>query len=400
MMGYTNRAWAEISLDAIYNNIKAIRDYVTPSAKVLGVVKADAYGHGFLHVAKTLLCGGADMLAVACLDEAVQLRKCNFDCPILILGNSYIKEAENIVMYDVMAACFEYTLAKAISDAAVRLNKTADIHIKIDTGMGRVGYRYTDDVKECQKSIAEIIKIAALPNLRINGIFTHFAVADEDDDQYTYLQFKRFCEICDKLKENGIEIPIRHCANSAALVRFPEMHLDMVRPGIILYGIRPSDFVDCDRLGLKPAMTLKAHISNVKKIEKGSSVSYGRKYVADEEKKIATVPIGYADGYSRLLSNKAQVLVSGILCNVVGNICMDQCMIDVTNVNNIAIGDEVILFGTGDSEELPVESLADKMGTISYEILCMVSKRVPRIYIKNGLKEQSHNYLLDPPFAD
>ena len=399
MTEYTDRVWAEINLDAIYNNIRSIREYVSPSAKILGVVKADAYGHGFLHVANMLLQGGADMLAVACLDEAIQLKKSNFDCPILILGNSYIKEAEKIVTYDVMAACFEYDLAKAISDMAVKLNKTANIHIKIDTGMGRVGYRYTDDVDECEKSIAEIIKIAALPNLKINGIFTHFAVADENDDEYTYLQFKRFCDICDKLKENGIEIPIRHCANSAALIRFPEMHMDMVRPGIILYGIRPSDFVDCSKLGLKPAMTLKAHITNVKKIEKGSSISYGRRFKATETRKIATVPIGYADGYSRLLSNKAQVLVGGILCNVVGNICMDQCMIDVTNVNNIAIGDEVILFGTGDSAELPVESLADKMGTISYEILCMISKRVPRIYIRNGSKEQSHNYLLDSPFC-
>ena len=399
MTEYTDRVWAEINLDAIYNNIRSIREYVSPSAKVLGVVKADAYGHGFSYVARTLLQGGADMLAVACLDEAIQLRKSNFDCPILILGNSYIKEAEKIVAYDVMAACFEYDLAKAISDAAVKLNKTANIHIKIDTGMGRVGYRYTDDAEECEKSIAEIIKIAALPNLKINGIFTHFAVADENDDEYTYLQFKRFCDICDKLRENNIDIPIRHCANSAALIRFPEMHMDMVRPGIILYGIAPSDFVDCSKLNLKPAMTLKAHITNVKKIEKGSSISYGRKFRAEETRKIATVPIGYADGYSRLLSNKAQVLVGGILCNVVGNICMDQCMIDVTNVNNIDIGDEVILFGKGDSAELPVESLADKMGTISYEILCMISKRVPRMYIINGLKEQSHNYLLDSPFC-
>lgn len=400
MVEYTNRAWAEISLDAVYNNIKAIRKYVTPAAKVLGVVKADAYGHGFLHIARTLLCGGADMLAVACLDEAVQLRKSDIDCPILILGNSYIKEAEKIVLYDVMAACFEYTLAKAISDAAVKFNKIANIHIKVDTGMGRVGYRYTDDMSEREKSLSEIVKIASLPNLKINGIFTHFAVADENDDEYTYRQFERFCEICDRLKGKNIEIPIRHCANSAALVRFPEMHLDMVRPGIILYGIRPSEYVNCEKLGLKPAMTLKAHVTNVKKIEKGSSVSYGRKYTASQEVKIATIPIGYADGYSRLLSNKAQVLVDGTLCNIVGNICMDQCMIDVTNVNNIAIGDEVILFGMGDGAELSVESLADKMGTISYEILCNVSKRVPRIYIKNGMKEQSHNYLLDPPFAD
>ena len=398
-MKHINRAWAEIDLDAIENNIREIRRYVTPTAKILGVVKADAYGHGYLEVARTLLENGADALAVACLDEAIQLRRCYIRCPILILGRSCREEAETLVFYDVMPACFEMGLAEAMSEAAVKLGKTAKLHIKIDTGMGRVGYRYADDAAANENTISEILKIAALPNVEISGIFTHFAVADEDDDEYTYLQFERFCEVCDRLAEKGLSIPVRHCANSAALIRFPQMHLDMVRPGIILYGKQPSAFVDCGALKLKSAMTFKAKITNIKMIEKGASVSYGRRFTADRDTKIATVPVGYADGYSRILSGSAQVIAGGKLCDIVGNICMDQCMIDVTSVNNINIGDEVILFGRGDNIELPVESLAEKMGTINYEILCMIGKRIPRIYIRHGVPDKMHNYLLDSPIS-
>lgn len=399
-MEHENRAWAEISLDAIKNNIRAIRRHVRPEAQILGVVKADAYGHGYREVAHTLLENGADALAVACLDEAVQLRESGFVCPILILGSSCRDDADRLVKYDVMPACFEFSLAKAISDAAVTQCKTAKIHIKTDTGMGRVGYRYTDDEAEREKSFAEILKIAALPNIEINGIFTHFAVADEDDDKYTFLQFDRFCSLCGRLEANGVHIPIKHCCNSAALIRFPHMHLDMVRPGIILYGLKPSEFVDCSMLNLKPAMSFKAKITNLKTVEPGSGISYGRRFTAERESKIATLPVGYADGYSRVLSGKAQAIAGGKLCNIVGNICMDQCMIDVSDVNTIAIGDEVILFGEGDNIELPVESLAEKMGTINYEILCMIGKRIPRIYLKGERVQNVHNYLLDSPVTD
>lgn len=399
-MEYENRAWAEISLDAIENNIRAIRSYVNPSVKILGVVKADAYGHGYIETARILLDNGADALAVACFDEAVQLRLCGIECPILILGHSSIDEAENLVKNDVMPTCFDYSLAEAMSDAAKKLNKCAKIHIKIDTGMGRVGYRYTDDPEVNEKSIAEILRIAALPHIEINGIFTHFSIADDDDDEYTYLQFERFCTVCDRLREHGLEIPLRHCCNSAALIRFPQMHMDMVRPGIILYGLKPSEFVDCSALGIVPAMCLKAKITNLKSVETGASVSYGRRFVAERKSRIATIPIGYADGYSRMLSGRAQVIAGGKLCNIVGNICMDQCMIDVTDVNTIDIGDEVILFGKGDNIELPVESLAEKMGTINYEILCMIGKRIPRIYQRCGVRLKAHNYLLDSPVSD
>lgn len=389
------RAWAEIDLDAIEHNIKAIRKHVNKDAKILGVVKADAYGHGFLEVAKTLLDGGADALAVAFLDEAVQLRSCNIDCPILILGHTPSEYASELVGKDIMPTVFSIELAEAVSRAAVKQKKIGKIHIKIDTGMTRVGFKYTEEAGVKEQTLDMISRINDLPNLEIDGIFTHFAVADDDDDEYTFRQFELFKELCGRLEERGIRINTRHCCNSAALMRFPQMHMDMVRPGIILYGLYPSELVDKSILDLKPAMTLKARITHVKDVPGGVSISYGRKYVTDKPMKIATIPIGYADGYSRLLSSKAQVIAHEKFCDVVGNICMDQCMIDVSAVNNIAVGDDVILFGGSDHTEIPVESLADKMGTINYEILCVIGKRIPRVYLKGGRVEEVLNYLLD-----
>lgn len=392
-----NRAWAEIDIDAIGNNIASIRRYVSEKTKILGVVKADAYGHGYLEIADTLLKNGADMLAVACIDEAIQLRVCGFKCPILILGTSCEDDVNYLVKNDITPACFSYSFARIMSDAAVKYNKVAKIHIKIDTGMGRIGYRFCEDGDANNKTVDEIMKISMLPNIEIDGMFMHFSVADENDDEYTNLQFERFMNLSDTLEKKGLYIPTKHCANSAALIRFPGMHLDMVRPGIILYGHKPSGFVDCSELSLKPAMTFKTKITNIKTVEKGASISYGRKFIAQRTSKIATIPVGYADGYSRGLSGRAHVIVGGKLCNLVGNICMDQCMIDVTDVNNISIGDEVILFGKDGCAEVAVEELAEKMGTINYEILCMVGKRIPRIYIRNGEVQKVHNYLLDSP---
>ncbi len=399
-MDERKRAWAEINLDAIENNIRRIRDFVRPQTRILGVVKADAYGHGYPQVARALLRNGADSLGVACLDEALQLRRSGFTCPILILGYTDPVHASRLVKEDITTACYSYELASMLSRHALKQGKRAKIHIKIDTGMGRIGLRYTEDNTLNQETVDTILKMAVLPNLEIEGIFTHFSVADENDDDYTQLQFKRFMSICNRLKESGLDIPVKHCCNSAAMVRFPNMHLDMVRPGIILYGLKPSPFVDCGRLHLKPAMSLKAKVSNVKEVEEGVSVSYGRKFCTRAKTKLITIPIGYADGYSRILSQKAQAIVKGTLCNLVGNICMDQCMIDATPVNTIAIGDEVILFGKCDDIELPVESLAEKMGTINYEILCVIGKRIPRIYLRGGEVQETHNFLFDSPILD
>lgn len=390
----TRRAWAEIDLDAIEHNIKQIRKFVRPETRILGVVKANAYGHGFDQAARTLMKNGVDYLGVACIDEAMQLRKNGFRCPILILGYTSPEDAPQLVKEDITATCCDYELASVISRAAVRQNKRAKIHLKIDTGMSRLGLRYHEDNESNQKTVDTIYRMAVLPNLDIEGIFTHFAAAD-DDDAYTELQFSRFEEICNRLKDSGLNIPVKHCCNSAAMVRFPKMHMDMVRPGIILYGQKPAKDLDCGRISLRPAMQLKARVTNVKTVEAGVSVSYGRKFVTEKETKLITVSIGYGDGYSRVLSQKAEAIVNGTLCKLVGNICMDQCMIDATGVNTINIGDEVILFGKCDDIELPVESLAEKMGTINYEILCLIGKRVPRIYTKSGKMLESHSFLFD-----
>ncbi len=392
------RAWAEIDLDAIKNNIQRIRDYVRPETKILCAVKADGYGHGYLQVARTLLDHGADWLAVACIDEAVQLRRCGIDCPILILGHVTEQEAETVVREEITPACFSYELALSLSRAATRLGVRAKIHVKLDTGMGRVGLRYTEDETVNQETVDTILKMAVLPGLDIDGIFTHFSSADESaGDDYTKMQYRRFQEACERLKGSGLEIPLRHCCNSAALIRFPEMHMDMVRPGVILYGIKPSATMDCGRLHLKPAMQFKAKITHIKEVEAGVGISYGRKYETEKLTKIATIPVGYADGYSRILSGKSQVIAGRTICNVIGNICMDQCMIDVSSVNTISVGDDVILFGRDNDVEVSVESLAEKMGTINYEILCIIGKRIPRIYLKDGKVVEEHNYLLDAP---
>ncbi len=388
------RAWAEVNLDAIENNIKQIRKYVRPETKILAAVKANAYGHGYAQVARTLVKNGVDYLGVACMDEAIQLRQSGFRCPILILGYTDPNEIAQLVKEDITAACYSYEMASLISRAAVKQDKRAKIHLKIDTGMSRLGFKYNEDDANNQQSVDTIYKIAVLPNLDIEGIFTHFSAADSDD-AYTELQFSRFEAVCNRLKDSGLNIPIKHCCNSAALIKYPKMHMDMVRPGIILYGEKPASDFDCGRVSLKPAMQLKARVTHIKELEPGVSVSYGRKFNTEKKTKLITVSIGYGDGYSRTLSGKAQAIVNGTICNLAGNICMDQCMIDATAVNTINIGDEVILFGKSDDIELPVESLAEKMGTINYEILCLIGKRIPRIYIQNGSVQNINNNLFD-----
>lgn len=395
------RAWAEIDLNAIENNIREIRSFVDDGVKIMGVVKADGYGHGYLETARTLIENGADCLAVAVLDEAIQLRKCGIDVPVLILGYTPPKYAEELIINNIMPNCYTYELAEAMSKAGQKFNKTGKIHIKIDTGMGRVGYRYNDDENTNSETVDEIIRISKLPFLEINGMFTHFSVADEDDDEYTSCQFRRFSEVCDRVKNAGINVKLCHCCNSAGLMRFPEYHMDMVRPGIILYGLKPGEFVPDGILDLKPAMSLKAQVTNIKHVGRGTSISYGRKFRSEaDDTVIATIPIGYADGYSRILSGKVQMIAGGKKCNQIGNICMDQCMINVTSANNIRIGDEVILFGSDGKNDIPIETIAEIMGTINYEILCVIGKRIPRVYLRDGRIADVHNYLLDNPISE
>lgn len=382
-----NRTWAEIDLDALSHNFKEIRKITSPDSKVLAVVKADAYGHGGTEVAKILIQNGADCLAVACADEGKQLRRDGIDAPILILGASSFCDCEDLVNYSLMPTVFSYDFAHELSQAAQKLNKTVKIHIKLDTGMSRIGF--VTDVDD-DALTNEILKISSLPGIETDGIFSHFSTADETDKNYTLLQFKRFMHVCELLEEKGLSIPTKHIANSAAIMMYPEMHLDMVRAGIILYGLYPSDEVDKTRLALKPVMTLKSRITMVKTLDSGRGISYGKTYITNHPTKIATVPIGYADGYTRLFSGKAKISVNNIPVPVIGRICMDQCMIDVTNVNNINTGDEVIIFGAG---AVTADDLAYWIGSVNYEIICMLSMRIPRIYIKNGKAVKSLNYL-------
>lgn len=393
-MNNTQRAWAEIDLDKIAQNVREIKKSLKPDVRLMGVVKADAYGHGVFETAKTVLENGADALAVAFIDEAVQLRKCGITVPLLILGNSADDSIDDLLNFDITPAVFTFDFAKRLSDRATQLGKTAKIHIKADTGMNRIGFLYGDNAEENLKTTEKIIQISRLPSIEVEGIFSHFSTSDEENDSYTRLQFKRFCEMTAALSEKGLDIPIKHIANSAALARFPEMQLDMVRAGVIMYGMYPSSGVDYHGLRLLPAMTFKTRVINIKEVDSGAGISYGRSFVTTQKTKIATIAVGYADGYSRILSGKACALVDGAVVKQLGKICMDQCMIDVTNVNNINIGDEVTLFGTSGDGHISIEDVADKMGTINYEIACIVGKRIPRIYIKDGKPAGSVNYLL------
>lgn len=384
-----NRTWAEVDLDAIAHNMREIRRITDKNAQIMAVVKADAYGHGFMETAKTLLENGADRLAVAVLQEGKQLRSRGVTVPILILGASGPEDAEDLINFDITPNVFDYEFAKALSYEAEKKEKVTKIHIKLDTGMSRIGFVVDDGDHE--EIVDEIIKVSKLPYIEIEGIFSHFSTSDEENREYTELQFKRFMQVVDALEQRGLHIPIKHICNSAGIMMYPEMHLDMVRPGVILYGMYPSDEVDKTRLNLIPAMTLKSRITLVKDVEPGRGVSYGKEYITDRTTKIATVPIGYADGYLRKIAKKGRMLVHGVKVPIIGRICMDQCMIDVTNVHNIDKGDEAVIFG---KEGITIDDVAEWLETINYEVACVIGKRIPRIYTRNGRAVKVLNYLL------
>lgn len=383
------RTWAEINLDALANNIREIRRITNPKSQIMAIVKADAYGHGVAECAELLLKNGADRLGVATLNEAIELRRLFYEVPILILGSSLESETDELVKNDITPNVYLPEFAKALSNSAVKLKKTVKVHIKLDTGMSRIGFPVTDGDND--EIINEIIAISKLPMLEIEGIFSHFSTSDETDETYTRLQFKRFMSVCDELKNKGLDIPIKHICNSAGIMMYPEYHLDMVRPGVILYGMYPSEDVDKKRLDLECVMSLKSIITYVKDIEPGRGVSYGKEYIADGAAKIATVPIGYADGYLRALAKNAKIAVGESLFPIAGRICMDQCMIDVTGVNNINRGDEALIFGDG---AVTADDIAEWLGTINYEVTCMLGHRVPRIYKRGGKTVKVLEYLL------
>ena len=371
------RLMAEIDLDAIENNVKQIKAQLKPETKLLAVVKADGYGHGAVEVSKICLFNGADWLGIATCEEGEALRQANIPVPILILGYTLESRFETVIENKLTQAVYTYEMAQKLSETAVKMGKTAYIHIKIDTGMGRIGFL------PCEESLETIDKIFKLPNVEITGIFTHFSTADETDKTFTKTQFERFLYMTEALEKMGHTGLIRHCANSGAIIDMPELQLDMVRAGIILYGMLPSTEVG-DKLKLKPAMSLKTHISYVKNVPADTPIGYGRTYYTDKPSKIATAPIGYADGYSRAFSNKAKVIVNGEYANVVGNVCMDQIMLDVTHIKDIKQGDEVTVMGSSGDKTISAEELAGISNTINYEIVCNVGKRVPRVYIRGG----------------
>lgn len=372
------RVLAIVDLDAIASNIKNIRAKVDKNSGIIGIIKADAYGHGSVETAKVLLDNGADWLAVAVVDEGLNLRKNGITAPILLLGYTPELRLNDVINNGFIQTVYSYDTAKKLSDAASALGKKAVIHIKIDTGMGRIGYRVNEE------SADEIVKISKLPNIDVNGMFTHFSTADEADKAYTLEQYNKFVKMNDMLEERGLHIPIKHAANSAAIMDFDNMMFNMVRPGIILYGAYPSDEVKKENLSLSPAMSIKTHVSYVKDVNEGDSISYGRKYTAPSKRRIATIPVGYADGFIRAYSNGGKVLVRGEYAPIVGRICMDQFMVDVTDIDGVEVNDEVVLMGRQGDKEITADFIASVLDTINYEVFCTLSKRVPRQYIQNG----------------
>lgn len=392
-MNFTRRAvWAQIDLDAAAHNMRQIRKHVGTDVKIAAVVKANAYGHGSVELAKTFAENGADCFAVSSLDEAVELRRyAHIDNEIFILGHTDARRTEELLTYDIEPAVFNLKNAEFFSQEARRLGKTLRVHIAVDTGMSRVGFQVNEF------SVSEIKTIATLPNIEIRGMFTHFAVSDMKDKTFTREQYGHFRWMCKRMEEEGIHIALRHCCNSAAVLELPEYYCDMVRPGIIMYGCEPSPEIDIKPYDLRPVMSLRCCIAHVKLIDAGATVSYGRHYKAPSRRKIATLPAGYADGYSRILSGKVDVLYHGHRVPQVGAICMDQCMIDVSGEANVHAGDEVVLFGRQGDSFIPIEEIAAVCGTINYEIMCNISRRVPRVYMKNGKVVGREEYLFDKP---
>jgi len=367
-------AWIEVDLAALRQNVQEIRRITDPQAAVMAVVKANGYGHGVTEVSLTALQSGASWLGVALLQEAVLLREKGIKAPILILGYTPSEYAEEVIMNDISQTVFTREDAFALAAAAQRLGKRAKIHVKIDTGMGRLGFypnSDTIDLIEC---------FSYLPGLNLGGIYTHFASADEDDKTYTEEQFTKFQWLLKQLAARHIFIKWRHCANSAAVLDLPYTHLNLVRPGIVLYGLYPSPHVRHDLVQLRPVLSLKAQVAFVKEVSKGSSISYGCTFVASHNTRIATIPLGYGDGYSRGLSGGSDVLIRGKRVPIVGRICMDQLMVDVEDIPGVAQGEEVVLIGRQGSDEITADELADCLDTINYEIVCLLSERLPRIY--------------------
>lgn len=384
MHNILKRTWAEINLDSICRNMAEIRSLTEPGVQVMAVIKADGYGHGAVELAKTYEANGVEWFAVSNLDEALQLRNSGVTRPILILGFTPAECAATLAKENISQTVLNEDYGEALSREAVKAGVRVHAHIKADTGMSRIGFYYHDAELNAD-SIDKIATVCALPGLLPEGIFMHFASADEGEngESFTRGQFALFQSLLEALAARGVTFKLRHCCNSAATVAYPEFHLDLIRPGIILYGLAPSPLLK-NSIALTPALELKSIVSQVKTIPAGTAVSYGRTYTSQTERKIATIPIGYADGYPRLLSGKADVLICGKRARITGRVCMDQLMADVTDIPEAAEGCVVTLIGKDANEEISLDELAELTGTINYELACNISKRVPRVYLRGG----------------
>lgn len=363
---------AEIDMAALRHNLGQVRERVGSNRHILAVVKANAYGHGSIHVSSDLIDMGVSMLGVAYLEEGIELREAGVKIPILIMAGIMEKEAGEALRYNLTPALFERSTAKAIEEAARSDGKTAGVHIKVDTGMGRIGVRF-------EEAVSFVEEISGMKGIRIEGIMTHFSDADLGDRGRAKEQVERFNRIIDGLKSKGLNIPLKHMANSAAIIGYEQALLDMVRPGIMLYGYFPSERVE-RIIDLIPVLTLKSKVTYLKKVPPGTGISYGSTFVTKRESLIATVPAGYADGYSRYLSNCGKVLIGGKKAPVVGTVCMDMIMVDVTENPAVKLGDEVILIGRQGMEKITAQDIATLTGTIPYEVLCDIGRRVKRVY--------------------
>ncbi|HCD08946.1 MAG: Alanine racemase [Caldanaerobacter subterraneus] len=377
---------AEIYLDNIVHNLSEVKRWVGKKVKIMGVVKANAYGHGACQVAKVLIENGVSYLGVATIEEALELRECGINIPILVIGYTPLPQAKELIVHNITQTVFDINYVKDLERIALNVGKKAKVHVKVDTGMGRIGYT---DLNVAEK---EIEKMMEMEGVEVEGIFSHFATSDEKDKTYAEQQFDMFKKLLESLKQKEINIPLKHIANSGAIIDLKYTYLDMVRPGIVLYGSYPSENVERP-LDLRQTMGFKTKIVYIKEVPEGTSISYGRTFITKRKSKIATLPVGYADGFNRLLSNNHHVLVKGKYAPVIGRICMDQTMLDVTDIEGVEVGDDVTIFGNQDGEKITAEEIAKKLNTIPYEVYCGISRRVPRIYIYKGEVIEVKNYL-------
>lgn len=382
-----SRVYAKIDLDAIAYNMEQMKQNIRPETKVMAVIKADGYGHGAVQIAEMMerwnyIWG----FAVATLDEAVVLRTEGIQKPILVLGCVFPDQYMEMLKHEIRMNIYTEEMAESISRMAAREGKTAYMHIKLDTGMSRLGFGINEQSAETIK------RISKMPNVNMEGIFTHFTKADEKDKSFTKKQIQEFVWMTERLKEKNVRFTYEHCSNSAGIIDVPEANFDIVRAGISTYGLYPSEEVDKTNVKLKPALALKSHVAFVKEIERGTPVSYGGTFVAKEKMKIATIPVGYADGYPRSLSNKGYVLIRGKKAPILGRVCMDQFMVDVTQIEGVSFGDKVTMIGKDGNEILPVEVLSELSGRFNYEFVCGLGKRIPRVYVRDGKIAEQVDY--------